>query len=469
MAPVINTDNDTRPGAARTDAAEIPGVADLDEGERELLTRTGSGGVIKRGYVSDEPLISYLGADERPAFVFATGKPLVREAAGESRTLSPGSGYRTVVVVSDTRVLAVVGEDAGEDHAVAIPHAETETVEVDRGMLSSRVRLTTTREATWTLPLGDADADAVGSYLDEASWAWTRVETSLHATKKGVVEVSGHLEAGEVDRAVAALERASDRFERAMDAATEFQGRPRGALARRIRPVRETLRETRSRVRRGRAEALVQRAEAAWRGEDYDAAHDAYTRAREECTAALSLCEGADAVAVQDEIDRIERHLDRLEATPVRRADRARERAEAAEEPVAAADHWAAALDRYRTALELDWGREERRFDGDHDRLRERAATATRRLLAARRSAADHHRSEAEAHVDQWRHELATERYRRARDQLREGLALAREFHPDETDALRAELSAVERRLSQVLDASPGLEAAGSEADLPVE
>ena len=86
--------------------------------DEAVLRRTGSGGLLADGYLRDDPLESYLRDDETPVFVRSNSSKGVSYEmleTGERDRIRPGDGYRAFMLVTDTRLLFVVGDSSPGD------------------------------------------------------------------------------------------------------------------------------------------------------------------------------------------------------------------------------------------------------------------------------------------------------------------------------------------------------------------
>ncbi|MFC7194649.1 hypothetical protein ACFQL4_08290 [Halosimplex aquaticum] len=132
------------------------------------------------------------------------------------------------------------------------------------------------------------------------------------------------------------------------------------------------------------------------------------------------------------------------------RAEAAHERARETDDLRERGEELAFALDRYRTALELDWGRSERRFNGDPEAIRAAVDTVARELVETRRRYATQRVRRGDVHRDAGRHTQAEARYRDAYDALVDTVPVARELVPETHDAVQDHCDAVERRLRRL-------------------
>lgn len=416
----------------------------------DVLTGTGPGGFLSSGYLHDGPARAAIEDDETPQFVVTSSKRgLEIGTQGSTETVRPGSKYRMIGVVTDRRLLLLVGE-AGGDTRFAIPHAEIDQVEGDTALGHGRISFRRCGDATWEIHCGTQGIAELSAYLTHASQAWVRVENILDEVKRTLVTATEQRDRGDHDAALETAHDARDRLDAAAGTAAEF-GPRESALESRVTTVRERYVATVAEVRRSRARRAVDTGEQCWRQNAFEAAYDAYDDARKEYDAALSLPAESvpDVGAIREERDRLDTVVSELEQSPLRAAVAADNDAVAADDPDVAADHWAEALDAYRDVLELDWGAETRRFAGDPEKVRDRLGTVAENLVAARRTVATDAMEAGDWYADADQPDAAVEEYETAVAAFETALEAARDCYPDATDHLEAELDAVEQRLSR--------------------
>ncbi|WEL17852.1 Uncharacterized protein SVXHr_1685 [Halorhabdus sp. SVX81] len=448
-----------------TDDAGIVGEA--------LLTETGSGGLLRDGYLAETPLESHLDSREQPQVVFATDASGVRHESPKGQTThEPGSGYRTLVALTTHRVVLVVGgaTDDGGDHPVTIPLTDIDHVAASTGFRKSTVRFWI-GDHVWEISPETTDAETVETYLSKASQRRIRFERLLGEAEDAIVDAARDLRNGQFESATAALDQAADRFDDVREAVEAFPADV-PAMQDRVRATYDRYRKERRRLLLARAERKRERARTAWRGESYERAADTFERAREICEALLDRDELPDEARAQvlTMLSAIDRDLDRLAVAPMQVA-RVRHRAAVdASLPGEAAEHWRAAFDRYRTVLELDWGRAESRFAGGNNQIKARLATVADELLAARSRAADQHRAAAIRLTRAGASATAREAYAEASEHLQAAIEIARELDPDAVDGLRSQLRVLEGRIERLPAAdSESTQAADQRPRIPTE
>lgn len=148
---------------------------DIDEA---LLTGT-RGGFLGRHVLADRPLLEYLSEEERLQYLLAGPAPPVRVRDGAAEQLEASGSYRTLLAVTDERLLLVVGSDDG-DRAESLPYGEVVDVRHEAGLLTEAVQVEASARVTWEVPVGG------GSDVDEAvAYASDRIAAAAPGTGSG--------------------------------------------------------------------------------------------------------------------------------------------------------------------------------------------------------------------------------------------------------------------------------------------
>lgn len=370
---------------------KIINLDNFDGDPPDVLTGTGSGGLLSAGYLHDGPALGAVDDDETAQFALTSRKHGIEIGTSESgETVRPGSNYRMIGIVTDKRFLLLVGDDDG-DTRFAIPHVDIDQISGDRSLGHGRITFRRCGDTEWQVHCGKQGLVDLTAYLSHASQAWVRVENILDEVKRLLVTATEQRDRGDHEQALETVLEAGDRLDAAGETATEF-GPPgdANALEGRVTTVRERHVATLAEVRRSRARRAVDTGERHWRENEFEAAYDAYEAARAEYDELFSLPTEAvtDLPDIRAERDRLDTVIEDLEQSPLRTAVAADNEAVAAEDPAVAADHWAEALEAYRDVLELDWGADERRFAGDPEKVRDRLGAVAENLVAARRTVA---------------------------------------------------------------------------------
>jgi hypothetical protein len=410
-------------------------VIDIDEAgaDADVLTETG-GGLLGRSLLHDDPLAAHLDDDERPRYVLRNKKAgvVVEGGAGED-VHEPVGRYSGLALVTDARVLFAVGGRDG-DRTLSVSLADVVDVRVDDAGRADALVLETVDDTDYRFPC-TGELAPVQEYLDAAVGVWTRAQSRIERAEAQLDRLQEAFESGDADVVLAAI---GDVRETLADAREEAEPLP-GASERvgaRADDVAETLAALDRRAYAEQAEQARERAHVRWDDHEYEEAFDHLDDAREAYDAAAAI----DADRPSDDLldRRIETLADereRLAAAPVDRADHAADVATAAEDPGAAIDWWETAVERYETALSLDWGRDERRFDGDRETLRDRLAEAAAELVAAYCALARDHIADGDGDRET-NPDGARVAYDLAAEALADAREVAQERLPDGTDEI---------------------------------
>jgi len=146
--------------------------------DQSLLEGTGSGGMLSAGYFNDNSLIDRLHDGERVDYALQNLTKGITSGNGDSDdTISPHSSYRTVLLVTDERLLYVVGQRNG-DKTFSVRLEDIRDVEISHGVLKDRI-IVQTDDETYDM------YTQKGGSLDEASKHIT--EISEKRAKKSYV------------------------------------------------------------------------------------------------------------------------------------------------------------------------------------------------------------------------------------------------------------------------------------------
>jgi predicted flap endonuclease-1-like 5' DNA nuclease len=128
-------------------------VADArGEIDEALFTQTGSGGLVSDGYLADRPPAAYLDDDEQPHYLLAGGEGVtVRRRAGVEATdddhagvYTAGGGHRAAALVTDARVVFLVGRESGNE-VVELPVWRVEATSSDSGLMHGKLTVSDDR------------------------------------------------------------------------------------------------------------------------------------------------------------------------------------------------------------------------------------------------------------------------------------------------------------------------------------
>ena len=413
------------------------------------LTETGRGGFLSSGYLADRPAIEAVDDDETVEFVLTNRKRGVTIAGETTEHVTPDARYRTVAVVTDRRLIVLVGQGDG-DEQFTLEISAVVGVATTRGRRSGRLTVESADGTVWHVHTDTTGVDEVAEYLRRAAEAWRDVEGLLAAVQRTLGTAAERRRTGEFESAVSAVRSTQDQLEAALTRADRFGGdRAETAIQHRVRTVESRCQTAVVATRVDAAREAATAGERHCQSGDYESAQTAYERARDAYDDALSArqTELERVERIEDERERVDRLATELRDSPLRKAITADRAAVSADDPEVVAGHWNRALAQYRRALDV--GDEPNGLTGDEERIRDRIAGVAERLTAIQRTMSNDARRAGDWYSDAGQHEAAREEFERAADALEAALATAREWYPDAVTHLTAELEAVSQRVER--------------------
>jgi tetratricopeptide (TPR) repeat protein len=418
------------------------------DGDHELLTQTAVSGRIRtEALLGGAPLSSHLDENETPKYVLRNKKSGVEVEQGESaRTMAPDDGYQALALVTDMRVLFVIGtgdgDKTGEVQLADIVQAKSE----DSGFRSTALVLETLDERTWSFPCRGDTAD-VASFVDDIAQTWASAERQADEVESQLREANELVQAGEYDAAGEQISGVKPTLETVI---RELQGVGPAAAEharQRAEPLAQDLLELQGPVRAqaaGRAHAAAQDA---WDEGEYERAAAAYDRVVTGYERAMERESGPANQQLADRRRSAIRERELLRVAPLVEADTARRRARKIDEPGTAATKWEDVLSRYRQVLDLEWPGDGS-FLATTERLREQAASAAEDAIDDYYEAGRRRLGSADEFSVDGRTQRADVLYERAREQFQQAKQLATEAQPDRVDELDEAIRTVEHRLA---------------------
>jgi restriction endonuclease Mrr len=138
--------------------------------DESLLTSTG-GGLLGRKVLADEPLLAHLRDDEALQYLLAGAAAPTRVEDGHRQELETEGSYRTLLAVTDDRLLLVAGSADG-DRAVQFDYRGVADLEARRGLLTDTVVIDAVAGPTWEVAVGTgSDVAAAAEYATERAGA----------------------------------------------------------------------------------------------------------------------------------------------------------------------------------------------------------------------------------------------------------------------------------------------------------
>lgn len=294
--------------------------------------------------------------DEELIHVLANGGSIEHTRDGRTTTVEPSGNERAFVLVTDERILYVLG-DLPEEPEIEIPMTDFNASHVRKGLLNAKLLVKTYDEEVLFTPK-EGDLEAAEDYIDRVGSCWADMAGAL-ATARGVVS--------EFEEAAQAGESTGSRF---LDARSNVSKARRCATRDEDAPsekIRARVDEAEAEIERRHLAALVDRAENRFERIDpalaegrYDDACEAYV------TAADAIEEARDAIGDTDvapeesivRLETLESDLRDAGEAFLSETDAECETALAADESTAAIDAWEDAFDRYSAAVDADWNGE---------------------------------------------------------------------------------------------------------------
>jgi len=147
---------------------EIINVTDGEQDRPEALTNTVKSGFDSGEYLADRPAIAAVEADESVAYVVTNQKQGIAIRDGTTRNVIPDSRYETVVVVTDRRIIALVGKMGG-DKQLALDIEEIVDVSTTTTTRTGTLSIDCDGGETWTIQTAASGLSDVASYLRDRS------------------------------------------------------------------------------------------------------------------------------------------------------------------------------------------------------------------------------------------------------------------------------------------------------------
>lgn len=427
----------------------MAGVIDLtDGGSHEVLTSTGSGGLLGGQYLDGEPLESYLEGDEQPKYVLRNkNSGLQVERDGETRSVEPGEAYQILAMVTDLRILFVVGEQGG-DRTVSIDLSDVVEARVESGRF---------RTSTLSLELlsGDrvvfpcrGDPSAVASYVEDAAQIYANAGRLLDEVEAALAAAREELDSGDYESAAEEIADGEETVQTARNRLSELGQAAVERMADRAQRLRTGLVDTKRAIQTTSAASDHATAQERWGENEYEAAARAYESAIQGYERALET-DGSTPpdTPVRSRLAgaRSERAL--LRIGPIVDADTRRRRARALADPEAAATEWEEAYEQYRDLLDLEWAADGRDFAADKEVIREQTVEIVDDAISDHEEAGRRWLTSGDKLAVQDRMNQAQQVYERANHQFERAHRLAREFRPERVDAVEDAMAAATLRL----------------------
>ena len=320
------------------------------------------------------------------------------ETDKRTTSLEPGGDADAHIVVTDRRVLGVLGSDGGE------PEFDFTAAEIDRangrdGLLSSTLEIVTPTETVRFVPDDGSDVGQVATTIDGVADAWGDLYDALAGVEAAMDDYEERVaNGGDPDQALSTVR---SRLSQVHHCATRDDYTPDEEMLAEIEPIEEQVDRLRVDTRMDRADGLLDDAEAAAE-EDHEAAIEATTAASEELETAREVHGEVGSTSISQRLTDLTVRLDSVCESIL---GDARERclaAREADDPATALSRWEAATDRYRAMLDADWGEL-----ADADAIRYQLAWVVGNRVDALRARADALEAEGDESEDADAYEAA--------------------------------------------------------------
>ena len=306
------------------------------------------------GGASVEALEPILREEETVRFLLQSSKGMEHTTDGRSTTVEPTDGHKAYAIVTDFRVLFLVGSDAEEPSVdIEVDLGSVRLVQAKEGLLSSTLIVSEPDTKVEFVPSDGPPLSEVADYIERIGEAWADLEESLEATREGMDLFRDRLRDG--GDAHDALTRARSRLSNAQYHATKHDDAPVEQMQGRLGAVEADLAEL---PVAARLDVVEDQLSAARSTDSLVEAVDALNEAADSLAEARTARQQADEVAddASDErLTAVSDELDELAGAILDDAEADCHSALAAEDPAEAAEHWARATDQYRAMIEAGW------------------------------------------------------------------------------------------------------------------
>lgn len=438
--------------------SRIIDLTDTSE-DTEILTSTStSGGLLGGGeMLATDPLEAYLHKNETPKYALRNKKAGVEiEAPGGTEHVQPSDEYQAVVLITDLRLLFVVGKEGG-DEMLEVPLVDViEAKSTSEGFRKSALLVVTEADETWQFACTEDVSDAA-SEVDEMAYIWANAQRLLDEAEGQLTEADQRLTRREVARARDELGDAQNKIETAVRRIAEVGPAAQRHVESRARTLADWLIDVERMLSADEAAKAHRNAQRAWGEGDYEAAAAAY----EDAIASYRTADSKDGPTPADDTlqSRLsgalqEREL--LRVAPLMDADTARREAIDTDDPERAASAWERALDGYRDVLSLEWGEDRRDFAADREKIQEQTVAIADDAIEDHMRAGQQWIQSADTLAVDGHDAQAREVYNRAREQFELAGQLAHEVLPETPGHIEDALALVDERLSgSVPDEAP--------------
>lgn len=444
----------------------IRDLTDTDGRTDELVTST-SGGLFDTQYLGGDPPATYLESYEQPQYALRNKKSGVSIAEdGGERTQRPDGDHQALAIVTDCRVLFLVGRADG-DYFECIEYDEIVEARTEKsGFMKSVLLVETADDAQFRFTCR-GDVSEVVAFVDGAAQTWANASRLTDEASDQIEASREYLDAGAFADARDVLTDVSKKATTARERVATVGDGAVEAFESRSSELIDQLDQLEQEIAATKGAHHHAKAQEAWKTDhDFERAAEEYEQGAAEYKRALN----AEGAVLSDEMLQLRlkgliKEREVLRAAPMADAKAAREVALATDDPDEAAAEWETALTCYREAVSLAWGDRERGFVVERKRARERADEATTEAVSSRVEAGEEWVTAGDKIVRNGRHREAKQAYERAAEHFERAREIARELAPERIDDIEGWLTALQKRQSG--EVVPSVET--SESTLSVE
>ena len=315
---------------------------------------------ILGGLGSEDADTEHLGGllrdEEELAHALANGGMIEHTRDGRTTTIESGGDYGAYMLVTDERVLWVLG-DQPEEPELAFEMKDIKTSHVRKGLLNAKIEVQTyfSTNETVVFDPDEGDIEATQEYLSILRSSWSDTSAALSQAREAIAAYEDACEHG-ADPHQHALT-ARSQISQARSNAIRDDRVPEQKIRAEIQTVVEELEHTRVTAWLDRAESESDAVETALDEGRYDDACDGYVLAAEAIDGAREALDDVES-APENAADWLEAVETDLRATGERFLDEAADRCEAAlsaDDATVAVDAWETAFERYTAAADAGW------------------------------------------------------------------------------------------------------------------
>ncbi|WP_123538036.1 PH domain-containing protein [Halosimplex salinum] len=300
-----------------------------------------------------EHLDDLLRDGEELKHALANGGTIEHTKDGRTTTIESGGDHGAFMLVTDERVLWVLG-DQPDEAEIAFEMTALQTSHVRKGLLNSKIEVQTYDETVVFDP-DEGDVEAAEDYIDKVGSSWSEMSAALAQARDAIAAFEDACERGENPDQHALSARSQ--FSQARRCATREDRAPEEKIRAEIDTVVEELDHARVNAWLDRAEAAIETVETALDEERYGDACGEYVDAAEALEEARDTIGDVDRVPVgaQKRLDSLDDDLRTAGEAFLDDAAGRCETALSAEDATVAVDAWEDAFERYSAAADAGW------------------------------------------------------------------------------------------------------------------